>query len=102
MGEGWSDFFSLVTSQKPGQDGTERRGIGTYVQRQQPDGRGIRSNPYSTDLSIRPETYADLGLAAVPHGVGAIWNSMLWDMYWALVEEQGLSLIHISEPTRPY
>ena len=91
MGEGWSDFFSLVTSQKPGQDGTERRGIGTYVQRQQPDGNGIRSNPYSTDLSIRPETYADLGTAAVPHGVGAIWNSMLWDMYWALVEEQGFS-----------
>ena len=91
MGEGWSDFFSLVTAQKPGQDGSERRGIGTYVSRESADGRGIRSNPYSTDLSIRPETFDDVPTAAVPHGLGAIWNSMLWDMYWALVDEYGFS-----------
>jgi hypothetical protein len=91
MGEGWSDFFTLVTAQKPGQDGSERRGIGTYVGRESPNGNGIRSNPYSTDLSIRPETFENLPSAAVPHGLGAIWNSMLWDMYWALVDEHGFS-----------
>lgn len=91
MGEGWSDFFTLITAQKPGQNGAERRGIGTYVSRETPNGNGIRSNPYSTDLGIRPETFEDVPTAAIPHGLGAIWNSMLWDMYWAMVDEYGFS-----------
>ena len=101
MGEGWSDFFALVTSVKPGRDGSERAGIGTYVCREEPNGNGIRSNPYSTDLSIDPETYEDLPSNTQVHALGAVWNSMLWDVYWALVEEHGfstdliLSLIHI-------
>ena len=89
MGEGWSDFFTLITAVKEGEDGTERAGIGTYVGREPITGTGIRSFPYSTDLSIDPETYEDLPTAALPHGIGKIWSSMLWDTYWALVDEYG-------------
>ena len=91
MGEGWSDFFSLVTSTFPGDDGAMRRGIGTYAQREPTSGGGIRNYPYSTDLSVNPVTYDDVANNdfSAPHGVGSIWCSMLWDLYWAMVEEYG-------------
>ena len=91
MGEGWSDFFSLVTSAKMGDVGETGRGIGTFAERQGIDGPGIRNYPYSTDMSINPVTYADVanGEFSVPHGVGSIWCSMLWDLYWAMVEKHG-------------
>ncbi len=96
MGEGWSDFFSLVSTIKPGELGSDRAGIGTYTSRENPNGNGIRSNPYSTDMSIDPETFDDLPLNVGVHARGAVWASMIWDMYWALVDEYGFSndLIH--------
>jgi Zn-dependent metalloprotease len=100
MGEGWSDFFAVVTTMKPGDVGDGRNGIGTYVRREDPNGAGIRTRPYSTDLTINPLTYEDLPFAfntnqitqqpeVAVHQVGTIWNSMLWDMYWDLVDEYG-------------
>lgn len=99
MGEGWSDFFTLVTTIKPGELGSDRAGIGTYVSRENPNGNGIRSNPYSTDMATDPETFRDVTAVGVDpdtdrpsvHAVGAIWNSMIWDMYWALVDEYGFN-----------
>lgn len=94
MGEGWSDFFSLVTSSKVGDVGATARGIGTYAERQNTDGRGIRPFPYSTDMSINPVTYegvADASTFSAPHGIGSIWCSMLWDLHWAMVDEYGFS-----------
>jgi hypothetical protein len=41
MGEGWSDFFGLMTTKNNGYCSTTR-GIGTYVQFQGTDGPGIR------------------------------------------------------------
>lgn len=93
MGEGWSDFFSLVTSVKPGDTGDMRRGIGTYVERQTPSGSGIRPLPYSTDMTTNNHTYDDvIRFSGSVHSVGAVWNQMLWDLYWALVEEHGFDL----------
>jgi len=91
MGEGWSDFFTLVTSVKPGDTGKERRGIGTYLLRQETDAQGIRRFPYSTDMSISSLTYRDvIGTIAV-HSVGEVWTAVLWDLYWAMSEEYGWS-----------
>lgn len=91
MGEGWSDFFTLVTSVKPGDTGAEKRGIGTYLLRQETDAQGIRRFPYSTDMSLSPFTYRDvIGTTAV-HFVGEIWTAVLWDLYWAMSEEYGWS-----------
>ena len=77
MGEGWSDFFALVTTVQPGDTGEKRRGIGTYANKEATNGRGIRSYPYSTDMSINPHTYDDILGESVPHGVGSVWCAML-------------------------
>ncbi len=89
MGEGWSDFMSLITSVRPGDVGSQRRGVGTFVMRQPNDGRGIRRYPYSTDMSISPLTYGDVAGNTQVHAVGEVWANMLWDLYWAFVEEYG-------------
>ena len=92
MGEGWSDFFLLAsTPQAAGNrpDGTERRGIGVYSIGGGEDSRGFRSQFYSTDFSVNNHTYDDIILAAVPHGIGETWASILWDVYWKMVDTYG-------------
>jgi hypothetical protein len=70
---------------------TEVRGIGTYPSFQATNGPGIRPYPYTTDLNVNPMTYATISAAgiSVPHGVGSVWCTVLWDMYWALVDRYG-------------
>jgi len=89
MGEGWSDFFTLVMSVKEGDTGPQPRGIGTYVLNQNNNGQGIRRFPYSTDLSVSPITYDDIIGTEAPHPVGEVWVAMLWEMYWAMVDKYG-------------
>ena len=91
MGEGWSDFFGLVMTQKLTDTAEQPRGIGTYVLGQNTLGSGIRPARYSTDFAVNDYTYEDLGNAeiTVPHGVGFIWSTIIWDMYWAFIEEYG-------------
>ncbi len=89
MGEGWSDYFSLIMTVKPGDTGEMRRGVGTYVFRQDTDGRGIRRFPYSTDMNINPLTYGDVAANTEVHALGEVWTAMIWDLYWAMVEEHG-------------
>ena len=89
MGEGWSDFFTLATSVRAGDTGKERRGIGNYVLRNEPNATGIRSFPYSTDFSINAQTYRDIVATQTPHRLGEVWTNVLWDMYWAFVDKYG-------------
>ena len=92
MGEGISDFITLVTTVKPTDVGEMRRGIGTFVTREATDGRGIRRFPYSTDMTINPLTYDDItgfDPATAPHPIGEVMSLMLWEMYWGLVEVHG-------------
>ncbi len=89
MGEGWSDFFALITTVKSGDDGADRRGIGNFAAGQSANGSGIRRFPYSTDMTINPQTYDDIKTGSVPHGVGEVWAGTLWDMYWAFVDLYG-------------
>ena len=91
MGEGWSDFFTLVTGAKSSDTGAEPRGIGNYVTAAGVNGSGIRRYPYSTDMSINPLTYYDIFNTDAPHPVGEVWTACLWDMYWLLVDEYGYS-----------
>ncbi len=90
-GEGWSDFFGLFMTMKDGDFAEQRRGIGTYVRDEGVDGNGIRPAPYSTDMSINSYTYDDIANPeiSVPHGVGFIWATMLWDMTWNLIDDYG-------------
>jgi extracellular elastinolytic metalloproteinase len=89
MGEGWSDYFTLITTVRPGDTGEMPRGIGTFVTSQPNDGRGIRRYPYSTDMNINPLTYDDLITDGIPHPLGEVWVAMLWDLYWAMVDVYG-------------
>ena len=81
MGEGWSDFFGMVYTVKPGEGPEVWRGVGTYVYRQPTTGKGLRPFPYSPDFDVNPLTYADIAVESIPHGVGSVWCTMLWDLY---------------------
>jgi len=90
MGEGWSDWFGLMLTLREGDQPQDIRGIGTYATGQATDGGGIREAPYSTDFSINNYTYQDTdGNVSVPHGVGFVWATMLWEMTWDLINQYG-------------
>lgn len=91
MGEGWSDFFGLMVTMEPGDQGGDRRGIGTYVSNEENDGGGIRPAPYSTNMSINPYTYNATNNPSItrPHGIGFVWCTMLWDLNWAMIDKYG-------------
>ncbi|HEX6128454.1 MAG TPA: M36 family metallopeptidase [Candidatus Limnocylindria bacterium] len=96
MGEGWSDFLALVLTAEAG-DEEIARGIGNYVVFQDASGIGIRPTAYSRDMTVNPSTYATVIEEAgtptltIPHGVGYVWATMLWEMYGNLVDEHGFS-----------
>ena len=89
MGEGWSDWYALMVTFEPGDQGADIRGIGTYLQGEPVSGAGIRPTPYSTDMSINPTTYGAVSGLIVPHGVGYAWCTMVWDLTWALIDRYG-------------
>lgn len=95
-GEGWSDFWAYALTMRPKDDGRTPRGIGTYVvyhEKGRKD-KGIRITPYSTNMKVDPATYDTIKTAAEPHGVGYVWASMLWDLYWNLVDKYGFNPNH--------
>lgn len=87
MGEGWSDFLTLVLTQQPDDLAEDARTIGTYVLGQDENGRGIRRYPYSTSLEINPQTHRHIRATSRPHDVGELWALMLWEMYWKFIEQ---------------
>ncbi len=91
MGEGWSDFFGFMLTMKPTDVGTASRGIGTYLFGQPANGPGIRPTPYSTNMAVNPSTYNTIKTVAIPHGVGYVWASMLWDLNWKMIDVYGFA-----------
>ena len=92
MGEGWSDWQSLTLTALAADKATDMRGLVPYAL-YQPNryNPGLRPTAYSTDTSINPATYDNIKTAAVPHGVGYTWNTMLWEVYWNLVHKHGFN-----------
>jgi len=95
-GEGWSDFFALWMTTKPGDDGSTNRYVGTYDVGQPINiGPGFRRKPYSTQFSATGNnyTYAQLGtgtsLYKETHDVGEVWCTVLWDLNWQLIYRYG-------------
>lgn len=91
MGEGWSDFFTLMMTMEPGDVRTDARSIGTYVLGEPVTGLGIRPAPYSTSFGVNDFTYADTENSAYQysHAIGFIWCTILWEMTWDLVDQYG-------------
>jgi extracellular elastinolytic metalloproteinase len=96
MGEGWSDFLALALTARSSDSATTARGMGNYVVFEGPNGVGIRPTQYTTDLSVNPATYQDViddagTTLSIPHGVGYVWASTIWEVYWNLVDEHGFN-----------
>lgn len=94
MGEGWSDWFALMMTMKPGDLPETGRGIATYSVSQGVDGLGIRPARYSTDFAVNNFTYGATNNAPFNtsvHNVGFVWATVLWDLTWAYVEKYGFS-----------
>ena len=89
MGEGWSDWFGLVMTIRPGDTRNTARGVGNYAIGQPTTGGGIRPTQYSTDLAVNGTDYGDIGGLSVPHGVGYGFATILWDMTWDLIDLEG-------------
>lgn len=91
MGEGWSDWFALMMTMKSTDNANDSRGIGTYAIGEPISGTGIRPAPYTTNFAVNGFTYGDTNNSglSVPHGVGFVWATVLWDLTWAYVEKYG-------------
>ena len=93
MGEGWSDYYSLMMTQNWATSGlndgfTKPRAMGTYAIGQPVSGSGIRSQKYCTDMTVNTKVYAAF-IPAESHDRGEIWCAVLWDMTWAIIEQVG-------------
>jgi len=89
-GEGWSDFLGLWLTAKAGDSLDKVRGVGSYVVfAENIPGAGIRPAPYTRDMSANPLVYESVNGVSIPHGVGTVFASALWDMYLNLVEKHG-------------
>jgi extracellular elastinolytic metalloproteinase len=97
MGEGWSDYYALMLTTDwaalTTTSGGIPRSVGSYVSGQNAPGLGIRPYPYTTNMSVNPTTYSDVANTAfsMPHGIGSIWSTMLWDMTWKIIETEGIN-----------
>jgi len=89
MTEGWADWFGVILTIEPGDTGADPRGIANYYFDRGINSNGIRRRPYSTDFAINRDTYFSILGASIPHGVGAVWAEMLWEMTWELIAEHG-------------
>jgi extracellular elastinolytic metalloproteinase len=98
MGEGWSDFFALWMTTKPGEDGSANRYVGSYVKGQSDAaGPGIRTKPYSTNFTRNNLTYGSIVTPTAAgtftyqesHSLGEIWAVTLWDLNWQFIYKYG-------------
>lgn len=93
-GEGWSDWIALMMTMEPGDQGTDVRGLDTYLLGQPTTGTGIRPFPYTTNPAVNSLTYANTNSSAMlpnAHGIGTMWCSVLWDITWDLIAQYGFS-----------
>ncbi|WP_160137949.1 T9SS-dependent M36 family metallopeptidase [Chryseobacterium sp. c4a] len=89
MGEGWSDFFALMLTTKPGDTSALARGMATYTNNEPTTGTGIRPAKYSPDFQVNNYTYGKTNTVSGAHPIGFIWATMLWDLTWKYIEKYG-------------
>ncbi|KNE65471.1 hypothetical protein AMAG_11092 [Allomyces macrogynus ATCC 38327] len=87
MSEGWSDVFGLVVNVfKADSDPNASYGVGVYVAN---NPNGIRTYPYSNNMSVNPLKYSSLKTMTEPHAVGVVWAVILVEIYFNLVKKYG-------------
>lgn len=97
MGEGWSDYYALMVttdwSTAKVTDGTKLRPLGTYVVDETPTQGGIRTYPYTTNIAVDKWIYDSLKTSTdngEVHLIGEIWTTALWEMTWAIIQQDNL------------
>jgi extracellular elastinolytic metalloproteinase len=88
LGEGWSDTLAAYLAQKESSKNTDSVAIGAYMIR---NATGIRAFPYNRDMAINPLTYTSLFNNTFVHRIGTTWATMLYDMYWNIVDVHGFN-----------
>ncbi|KAJ1339834.1 hypothetical protein BSLG_010707 [Batrachochytrium salamandrivorans] len=83
LNEGYSDMVSLIFTTKPEDTRNTRRVIGGYVEGNL---RGLRKYPYTTNIKVNPLTYKDAVGEKDRYILGAIWATMLLEVYWNFVD----------------
>lgn len=92
MGEGWSDYYAIALTMDMSVTDPAHRPMATYALSEPTVGTdGLRPAPYDTNFAVNAYTYGDISNTAltVPHGVGFVWSTMLWDLHWALIDQYG-------------
>jgi extracellular elastinolytic metalloproteinase len=90
-GEGWSDWYALALTALATDAGPTPRGLGTYLLGETREQRGVRPSPYTTDTNVDSATYDFIKLSPEVHDVGYAWASILWEVYWGLVDAHGFN-----------
>lgn len=88
-GEGWSDFLALALTSKETETQVAGRGVGTYLIEEDSNGVGIRDYRYSRNMTTNPLRYKDVAVYKAVHGIGAVWCSMLYDLYLNMIDKYG-------------
>ncbi|KAJ3208624.1 Fungalysin/Thermolysin Extracellular metalloproteinase 5 [Dinochytrium kinnereticum] len=91
LAEGWSDAVAWWMMMEPGMTRDADHFIGAYAVNVD---AGVRPHPYSTDLSRNPLMHSDLttmSTAAASHDMGVVWGTMLYEVFWNMVERAGYS-----------
>ncbi len=95
LGEGWSDWFSLMMQLKPGANATDNVYVGTYaVNEPTTTGPGIREFAYTTDMAVNPRTLnssnnPDNSNTGYRYTIGETWATIMWDLTWAYIAKYG-------------
>jgi extracellular elastinolytic metalloproteinase len=87
MGEGWGDVMAFILRTRKEHTRNTDFGTGNYIY----NGKTIRSYPYSTNLTTNPETYATINQFNEVHDIGEIWASILYEVYWNLIDKNGFN-----------
>jgi len=84
MGEGWGDWWATAFRQRSTYTRDDVFPMALYSNL-----AGIRKFPYTTDMSINPETYSYITRAGYEgvHAKGEVWCGILWEAYWNVVDE---------------
>lgn len=90
-GEGYSDIFAITTFAEPGDDLFGSFPVGQWSWN---NVNGIRRNPYSTDQTVFPYTYATIKDNPGIYEVGEVWCNTVWMARANLVWKYGFQTGH--------
>ncbi|KAJ1954643.1 hypothetical protein GGI12_005744, partial [Dipsacomyces acuminosporus] len=87
MGEGWSDTVTNLLRIRA----SDTRSLDIYFSEYATDRRFGRYYPYSTNMNTNPTTfeYLDTSRYQEVHAVGEVWASMLYEVIWNIIENNG-------------